>query len=167
MNDGRTRTRLAEIADAGLFEALASAVLREIEPRCRRLVETGTNEYGKTVNAIVDGIQFIDDKGARHVLAVQHTICERRRLKDKWLGESGDVPKTVAELRNQRRANPEVSGTLILTTNKEPSVALVEDLDQAASEAGIEICLFSGSTLAHFLDFDATGQWIPSGLPWR
>ena len=69
MDEGRTRKMLAEIADAGLFEALASAVLRQEDPRCRRLVETGTNVGGKTVNAIVDGIQFIDDNGERHMVA--------------------------------------------------------------------------------------------------
>ena len=161
MHEGRTRKLLAEIADAGWFEALATAVLREEDPRCRRLVETGTNVDGKTVNAIVDGIQFVDDKGARHMVAVQHTTCERRRLKVKWLGEpQGDVPKAVRELIRQRRTNPEMGGTLILTTNKEPPVALIGDLEKVGREAGMKIRVFGGSTLAHFLDFHATGQWI-------
>ena len=161
MDEGRTRKRLAEITDAGSFEALASAVLREEDSRCRRLVETGTNEDGKTVNTIVDGIQFINYKGHRHMVAVQHTTSERRRLRGKWLGEpQGDVPKTIRELCNQRRANPDMGGTLILTTNKEPPVELVSDLEKVGREAGMEIRVFGGSTLAHFLDFHPTGQWI-------
>ena len=47
-----------------------------------------------------------------------------------------------------------------MTTNKEPAVRLIHDVETAGRKAGIEIKVWPGSALAHFLDVDPQGQWI-------
>jgi hypothetical protein len=44
----RTRERLSDITDEGLFERLAAGVLRIAEPAYYGIVETGTNVRGQT-----------------------------------------------------------------------------------------------------------------------
>ena len=60
----------------------------------------------------------------------------------------------------QSKATPELGATLILTTNKEPAVQLIHDVETAGRKAGIEVKVWPGSALAHFLDFDPKGQWL-------
>ena len=156
-----TRGLLARITDAGLFERLANAVLREEEAECRRLVETGVNEEGRTVRGPLDGVAYVVRDGSRRMLAVHHTTCGRNRLRDKWLGaEDGDLAKTGRLLAEHRKKAPYMEATLILTTNKEPAGELMLDLERAGREMGVEIKVWPGSALAHFLDVDGTGQWI-------
>ena len=50
---------MAAITDQGLFEQLATAVLREANSRYRLLVHTGVNLDGKTIRSPVDGITFV------------------------------------------------------------------------------------------------------------
>ena len=45
-------------------------------------------------------------------------------------------------------------------TNRDPAVDLLHDVESAGCEAGIEIRVWAGSALGHFLDFDPKGQWI-------
>jgi hypothetical protein len=47
---------LSEMSDEGLFERLATAVLREADPRYSALVHPGVNADGKTVKSPLDGI---------------------------------------------------------------------------------------------------------------
>ena len=161
MHEISTRQRLTQITDAGLFEELATAVLREDDAACRRFAHVGVNDQGKTVKSPVDGIVYGSLDGRRHMLAVHHTTCRPADLRAKWLSDpNSDLRKTLSELRVQRRSVPHLEATLILTTNREPKVDLVHDVENAAHEAGVEIQIWSGSALAHFLDFDPKGQWI-------
>ena len=161
MDQHDTRQLLTQITDAGHFETLATAVLREKEDLCRRIAHVGVNAEGETVKSPVDGIVYTSTDGQRHMLAVHHTTCGRGELRRKWLSEpDGDLPKTLVELRAQREKTAELGATLILTTNKEPAVDLIHDVEAASREAGIEIKIWAGSALAHFLDFDPKGQWI-------
>ena len=162
MDGGRTtRSRLAEMTDSGRFERLANAVLREAEPDCRRMAETGVNAEGKTVKAPLDGIVYIDVGGHRRMLAVHHTTCELKSLRRKWLGEpDGDLPKTVGVFAQQRERNPDIQGRLILTTNREPSADLLGEVEAAGHEAGFDVTVYVASALAHVLDVNPTGQWI-------
>ena len=54
--------------------------------------------------------------------------------------------------------------TLILTTNKEPREEVVRNVHAVGDAAGIEVIIFSGSALAHYLDYDEKGQWIRSSF---
>ena len=160
MDENDTRQRLTQITDPGHFEKLATAVLREADVRCRRLAHVGVNAAGKTVKSPVDAIVYTSIDGQRHMLAVHHTICRSSDLRGKWLSDpDSDLNKTLSELRAQREKTPELKATLILTTNKEPQVALVHQVEGAGREAAIEIRVWSGSALAHFLD-QPKGQWI-------
>src|SRR5687767_1017129 len=104
-----TRARLAEISDAGAFEALAAGVLRQAVPLYRHLVETGTNAIGKPVASPVDGVMLVPGSLPQHWVAVHHTTTAAAKLRAKWLStsvrEEGDLPKTAhwaTEIRQQR-----------------------------------------------------------------
>ena len=161
MDHNDTRQRLTQITDPGRFEKLATAVLREADAHCRRVAHVGVNDEGKTVSSPVDGIVYTTVDGRRHMLAVQHTTCRPGDLRGKWLSDpDSDLHKTLGELMAQRERTPDLGATLILTTNKDPAVRLIHEVESAGREAGIEIRVWAGSALAHFLDFDAKGQWI-------
>lgn len=161
MNENETRRKLEKITDPGLFEKLSHAVLREDDNRCRRLAQTGVNVDGKTVKGTLDGVVYLDLNGKRHMLAVQHTTCRASDLRRKWLHESnGDVAKTVQEFKRGKKDNPNLGGTLILTTNREPPQSLLHDVELASQSEGLEVRVYSVSALAHFLDFEPKGQWI-------
>ena len=161
MDENHTRQRLAQITDPGLFEMMATAVLREEDVHCRRLAHVGVNTEGKTVKNPVDGIVYTSIDGRRHMVAVHHTICRLKDLRAKWLSDpDSDLNKTLGELRAQREKAPQLGATLFLTTNNDPAVALVHEVERVGQEAGIEIRVWTGSALAHFLDFDPKGQWI-------
>ena len=161
MGNNDTRQHLAQITDPGLFEKLATAVLREADTDCRRFAHVGVNEEGKPIKSPVDGIMYTSVDGRRCMLAVHHTTCRLRDLQRKWLSDSdSDLKKTLAELRKQREETPDLKAVLILTTNKEPGVKLIHEVERAACKAGIHIEIWPGSALAHILDFDPKGQWI-------
>ena len=161
MDQNDTRQRLTQITDPGHFEKLATAVLREEDALCRRISHVGVNAEGKTVSSPVDGIVYTSLDGRRHMLAVHHTICRLGDLRRKWLSDpDSDLHKTVGQLTAQREKTLELGATLILTTNKDPTVQLIHEVESAGRETGIEIIVWTGSALAHFLDFDPKGQWI-------
>ena len=177
MVSNSTLRSLAAITDPGLFERLATAVLREADPQYRLLIHTGVNQDGRTVKGPVDAITFVEGAKTPQMITVQHTTCRRDDLKNKWLydpaastprkrGSSrrvpGDVVKTIQLMKVQRRNIPDLRVTLILTTNQEPSEALVHDVYAVGHEAGLEVVIWSGSALAHFLDYDPKGQWVRS-----
>ena len=170
-----TQKRIAQITDAGLFERLATAVLRDADERCRLIVHSGVNLDGKTVKGALDGINFVPEREPPHMVAVHHTICRREDLEKKWLhnpsaGPSrgqqankrppGDLLKSAKAFAAQKEHIPDLSGTLILTTNQEPSSQLVLDVTAAGYAAGLKVEVWSRSALAHFLDSDPQGQWI-------
>jgi hypothetical protein len=62
MSAANTEQALAAITDEGLFERLATAILREANPNYYSLAHPGVNVAGKTVKSPLDGICFV--KGA-------------------------------------------------------------------------------------------------------
>ena len=161
MDRNDTRRRLDQITDAGLFEELATAVLREQDPRCRRLVHVGVNAEGKTVKSPSDAIGYFSDDGSLRMVAVHHTTCRRDGLRSKWLTDSdSDFQKTLCLFQDQRSRIAELQATLIVTTNREPREDLVHDIQVAGHEAGIDIEVYTGSAIAHFLDAAPRGQWL-------
>ena len=171
-----TTQKLAEITDEGLFESLATAILRESEPCCMSLVHTGINSDGKTVKSPVDGITFVSGAHPPLMVIVHHTIAKANNLEKKWLhkpalvklkGKSkiatapeGDVIKTIKIVQEEKLRTPNLKSLLILTTNQEPNQKLVRDVQTTAIASNIEIKIWSRSQFAHFLDNDAKGQWL-------
>ena len=177
MDNGETQRCLAEITDPGRFERLATAVLREADQKYRLLTHSGVNLDGKPVRSPVDAITFVSGANPPHMIVVHHTICKREDLEKKWLHDPdrvrprkggkptappGDFIKTVKLFVEQKRQMSNLRATLILTTNKEPPEELVRKIHAAGNEAGIDVSIWPNSFLAHFLDYEAKGQWIRS-----
>lgn len=161
MNANRTKQALASITDEGLFECLATAVLREDNPLYKPLVQTGVNVDGRTVRAPLDGICFVPSAEPPHLIAVHHTTTARNNLKRKWLDDpDGDFIKTATIVAEKREEIPDLQATLVLTTNQEPSEVVISEVEAAGRTHDIEIHLWSCSRLAHFLDNYPVGHWI-------
>jgi hypothetical protein len=169
-----TAKLLSQITDEGLFERLATAVLREADPRYASLVHPGVNAEGKTVKSPLDGITYIPGAQPAHMVAVHHTTTKVENLSSKWLHDPatvkprkggkptappGDFVKAAKDVADERARSPALEATLVLTTNQEPSIETVHDLNEAASKQAIVIDLWPRSRLAHFLD-KPEGQWI-------
>jgi len=168
-----TAKRLSELTDEGLFERLATAVLREGDQRYSALAHLGVNAEGKTVKSPVDGLSFIPGSDPPHLVAAHHTITKAIGLPEKWLHDprtvksrkgkptapSGDVVKTAEIVAQERLREPRLLATLALTTNNEPSKDLYLDVHAAGRKLGIEIDIWSRSRIADFLD-SPKGQWL-------
>lgn len=176
MNDhSRTIRKLSEITDAGLFERLATAVLRQAKPETYgNLSHPGMNPGGKTVKSPLDGIAFTPDAEPPHMVAAHHATVKDGDLTGKWLHDPanvrprkgrptqppGDVVKTMGIVEQERKRTPGLRFTLALTTNREPSADLVRDVQAEARRHGIAIDVWSVSRIAHYLDFNPSGQTI-------
>jgi hypothetical protein len=174
MELARTERLLEGLTDEGLFEKLATAVLRDADPTYRMLAHPGVNADGKTVKSPVDGIGFVQGAAPPHMVIVHHTITARGGLENKWLHDpatvtprgqkptapAGDVRKSLTIAAEQRKTEPSLQVSLVLTTNHEPSEALVRGAHTVAAQANIELDVWTRARLAHFLDNTPQGQWI-------
>jgi hypothetical protein len=167
---------LAEMTDEGLFERVATAVLRIADPRCIAISHPGVIASGKTRKAPLDGVGFVPGAKPAHLVAIHHTTTAARELKNKWLHDPatvkprtargqptappGDLIKTASIVREERKRTPDLKATLILTSNEEPDEAVVRDVMAAGAAYEIDIDVWSRSRLAHTLDTTAAGQWV-------
>jgi hypothetical protein len=160
MSFAQTEKKLAEITDEGLFEKLATAVLRDGEPEYKALAHPGVNVAGKTVKSPVDAISFRSDTVPPHLYFVHHTITARDDLAKKWLHDptkvkprkkgkptapEGDVLKVLRIVAEERARTPNLKATLVLTTNQEPELQTTLDVAAAGSAAQIKIDLWTRS----------------------
>jgi len=171
-----TTRMLSQITDAGLFERLAMAVLRQAAPELYgNLTHPGTNPDGKTVKAPIDGIAFVPAESESHMVTAHHTSGSGDDLRKKWLHNpqktltramkrsaipAGDIIKTMRVVEEERRRTPGLRVTLALTTNREPPQDLTRDVEAAGKRFGINIDIWSCSRIAHYLDNDPDGQWL-------
>lgn len=175
MNTSKTIQVLADITDEGLFERLATAILREANPIYHALIHPGVNVTGRTVKSPLDGICFVPDADPPHMVAVHHTTTALKDLEKKWLHDpskvkprkgstpaapAGDLIKTAELVAEERIRTPNLRATLVLTTNEEPGETLVRLAAAEGRDRGLEIDLWSRSRLGHFLDNEPTGQWL-------
>ena len=77
MSAEKTAQALAAITDEGVFEHLATAILREANQTYRSLVHTGAIVTGKTGKSPIDGICFVQGADPPHMIAVHHTTTAR------------------------------------------------------------------------------------------
>jgi len=170
-----TERALAAMTDEGLFEKLATAVLRTFEPLAAGLAHTGMNAEGRTQASPVDGLHYVRGANPPHVVIAQHTITAVKRLEKKWLFgpvtpsapargrraiEVGDVIKAAEQANVARVDNPAAQATLFLTTNQEPQADLISKVAAAAAKYTLDIEIWSRSRIAHLLDTDPKGQWL-------
>ena len=167
---------LSQISDEGLFERLATAVLRQAAPALyENLTHTGMNTHGKTVKGPVDGIAFVPEEKPPHMVTAHHASGARDGLRKKWLHDplqvvprkgskptapTGDVIKVVKIVEEERSRTPGLRATLALTTNKEPPEDLTRDVEDTGNDHGISIDIWSCSRIAHYLDNHPDGQWL-------
>lgn len=167
---------LSQISDAGLFERVATAVLRQTVPVLYgNLTHPGMNVDGKTVKAPVDGIAFVSGQNPPHMVIAHHASGTTSDLRKKWLHDpstvlpkkgrkptapAGDVLKAMAIVEKERSRTPGLRVTLALTTNREPPEDLTRDVAIEASRFGITTDIWSCSRIAHHLDNDPEGQWL-------
>ncbi|KFL29543.1 hypothetical protein JP75_20450 [Devosia riboflavina] len=173
--ESRTTKALAEITDEGLFERIATSVLR-LRTDYEGLSHPGITAGGKTRKSPVDGVTYIGN----HVLIAHHTTTAQNKLRDKWLldptkivrrpktrsplPEPGDFHKTLKLVRSERQSNPNLLATLILTTNTEPDHDLLRQIMGHGRDHEISIDVWSLSRIAAVLDTNPTGQFIRSKL---
>jgi hypothetical protein len=181
-----TAAALSKITDSGLFERLATDILREAEPNCRYLAHTGVNVAGKTIKAPVDCICFVPEEDPLHLIVVHHTIGAKDGLHKKWLHDPetvvpkkskknsstdgaaketakappGDLLKTAKFVSELRKEIPTLRVTLILTTNEEPDPGVIATVTTAALVNNIAVKFWTRSLLCDFLDSKPTGQWL-------
>jgi hypothetical protein len=176
MSFRNTTQALAEMTDEGLFERVATAVLRIADPRCIAISHPGVTASGKTRKAPLDGIGFVPGAKPPHLVAIQHTTAAASELRNKWLHDpatvkprtalrkptapQGDLIKTASIVGKERERTPDLKATLVLTSNEEPDEALLRDVTAAGAAHEIEVDVWSRSRLAHTLDTNAAGQWV-------
>ncbi|AKI02269.1 hypothetical protein IMCC20628_03583 [Hoeflea sp. IMCC20628] len=174
----QTIQKISAITDVGLFERIATAVLRLV-PDYEGLVHTGINADGKTRKSPVDGLRFTGEGGNRLIM-VHHTITATTALERKWLldpvkvkhrktsksasPEPGDVIKAFAIIRKERAVTPNLSATLILTTNQEPDEELLRKVTAIGRQEKVTIDFWTRSRIAARLDIDPRGQVIRNKL---
>jgi hypothetical protein len=171
----KTTKDLAEITNSGLFECLATSVLRDQSEAYSALVHCGVNAEGQTVRSPVDGISFAqaNASGRQRLIAVHHTITKGRELRRKWMYDPakegadrsasttpGDFVKTREIVLEERLRDPQLAATLIVTTSTDPPQDVVRELNAAARGANIDLEIWPGTRIAHYLDTTATGQWL-------
>lgn len=152
-----TREHIERLTDAGLFERLCVSIIRKLKPELNGILETGTNSQGKTIGAPVDG--FVQVNQNRFV-SVHHTTTGKSNLKSKWLGKDEDLEKTAKEISRLRRNFPEGKFELILSTVHVPPVKLQTEVIEKGCELGLTIEFLDQSSIADFLDNNASGQWL-------
>lgn len=183
-----TLRALSELTDEGVFERLATAVLREADPLCASVCHLGITLDGKTKKAPLDGVAIVREGELQRLVAIHHTTTALGSLKAKWLYEPedasaapkpeskknkskrrsqpkyprppGDLIKTATIVGEVRQRLPDLKATLVLTTNQEPDSNLLSAVKLAGAARGIDVDVWSRSRIAHVLDTNRVGQWI-------
>lgn len=163
------------MTDEGLFESLATDVLRHVIPAYGNLAHVGVNAAGKTRKAPVDALGFEPGASPPHLIVVHHTISAAGGLKQKWLRNPtevkkrkpenpdtppGDVIKSIQVIEKERQRRPDLRATLVLTTNNEPDDAVVLDVHALCAAHRIDVDLWARARITSVLDTTGTGQWI-------
>ena len=171
-----TIRKLAEIADPALFERLATDVLRTCKPSLYEfLSHPGVNPDGKTVKAPIDGIGWVRNSGGDRVIGAAHSTDKQSDIKKKWLHDpstvkvrkvggkptapEGDLRKAIREIGSFRTNQPSLQATVALTSNKESDQESIVAAQQLATNARVDLEIWSASKIAQFLD-SPEGQWI-------
>jgi adenylate kinase family enzyme len=172
-----TTQALAEITDAGLFEKIATSVLRYAEPEIYGNVShQGVNPQGKTVKAPLDNVGWHHTEVDETIVCIAHTTTSKSDLEQKWLrdldnvkprkkggkptGTDGDLVKAIKEINEIKRTHPNIKARLALAINCEESQELRTQVQTLSVDNDIVLDIWSVSRLADFLDTNPDGQII-------
>lgn len=165
-----TASQISEITSPGLFERLATSVLRSADPLYRNIIHTGINAKGQPITDPVDGICISEDAfGQKFAIAIEHTTEKRPKLSGKWLHpEKGDLSKALKRLRQYVDEFGQYTLRIVVTCSVTPSSDLVKKVEQFGAENSVGIDIWSNDRIAYELDTSADGQTIRTqffGIP--
>src|SRR5271166_557721 len=169
-----TAKALAEMTDAGKFEILATAALRELHPSCKTLAHFGVNQAGKTIPNSIDGFCKVPGSNPPQYVMTAFTTCASAELKRKWfldpaLGSKttlrtkqtqGDLIKDGKEATGIQKGEPTAKFIVYLCTNQRIDHELMQEGYRIGGELGLEVCFLEQSQLRDFLDTKPEGQWL-------
>lgn len=162
-----TAEQLQQLTDRAGYERIANGYLRSQFPRIRHLIESGLNEKGESVRSPLDA--FCHASG-NHFVLIEHTTDDSS-LEKKWLYDrsietkpgktpDGDLIKAIREANKIKTEIPSASFEIFLTTNQRVAPSLAVTATQLAQSVGIELTIIELSSLSHFLDTNADGQYL-------
>jgi len=169
-----TAEALEGITDAGMFEILATRVLRELEADCRAVAHIGVNAQGKTIANPVDGFCLVPGSSPpRYVMTAFATTTEDA-LERKWLfdhatalrakkataADDGDLIKAAKQAASIRTNEPSATFAVHLCTNRRLDPGLMQTVYAAAAKHGMTVVFLDQSRLRDFLDTKPEGQWL-------
>lgn len=162
-----TAERLQRMTDRAAYEKVANSYLRTRFPAIRHLIESGLNEKGESVKSPLDAFCHA---GNNHFVLVEHTTDDTS-LEKKWMFDrssakrpgktpDGDLVKAIREASNLKTTLSSATFQIFLTTNQRVAPSLVVQATRLAQSAGIDLIVIELSSLSHFLDTDADGQYL-------
>jgi RecA/RadA recombinase len=167
-----TAKQLAELTDPGVFERIATAVLRAHEPETYdSVLHVGINAQGKTVKAPLDNVGFVHVDGTLKLVGAAHTIATKDALRRKWLhnpafprtgpsAPAGDLVKAIDILNREKQTRPGLAMKFALTTNRDDFTETMSEAQRLADQHHVALDFWPGSRIAHVLNFTAVGQAI-------
>jgi hypothetical protein len=158
-----TAELLGAMTDPGLFERLATSILRIADEECKAVIHCGVNAEGQPINAPVDGFLLVPGRHPGRFILLAHTIEDPEGLKRKWLGHqghAGDLTKAAQFAEDVRSRFPDAIFRIILSTNQRLKPGLTIEVAATADKLGFECDIWEQSSLADFLDTRSEGHWI-------
>lgn len=168
-----TAETIEAMTDAGLFEVLATKVLRHIDSDYERVEHIGVNAAGKTIKGSVDGFTLVPGTSPpRYVMAAFSTdkaesvekklLFDHRRSKGKKYkdADDGDLIKAARVASRIKRSDPSATFVLTFCTNKRLGDELIAKAIATANGIGMELRFLAQSQLRDFLDDSPDGQWL-------
>ena len=187
MRMSETAEKLERISDVGVFETLATQVLRGIDKDCAALLHLGLNATGKPIPGPIDGFGRVPGPAPGKYVTAAFTTMSLAKLEQKWLGskharkastlsvrqkkrkndkgrraaESGDLIKALNHCRAIRKLEPSASFIVYLCTNRTLDPRLMTRVWAIAARCrNVEVRFLDQSRLRDFLDITPEGQWL-------
>ena len=173
-----TIKKLAELKDPARFERLGTAFLKAYNPsKYAYTSHLGVNYKGSTVKAPLDSFSIYYDRGELCIAGAEYTVTELNALHDKFLkdlstvkaknpeigatGNEGDLLKAINKIKEFRKEFPDIkNATVALLSTLDPKPETELEAHKLAKKDNIELEMYSGSTIAHFLDTKPEGQYL-------
>ncbi|MBN1182381.1 MAG: hypothetical protein JXB49_08855 [Bacteroidales bacterium] len=160
-----TAQAIENIKDAGMFEILATRVLRIIDKDCQQIEHLGVNADGKTRGNPIDCFCQVPETNPPRFVIAEFNTEDNKTLKAKWLrnndnSKDGDLIKASRRAKEILKTNPQATFIVYLCTNKQPNDRLITEVINKGNDLGLEVKFLTQSKLRDFLDVNPDGQWL-------
>ena len=169
-----TAEAIEGITDAGMFEILATGVLRITDDDCRLLEHMGVNAAGKTVANPIDSFCRVPGTNPPRFVMAAFTTDKVESLERKWLfdhsavpsakevsaSDDGDLIKASFRAQALRKDHPGSTVVVHLCTNKQPNDQLMAKVLKRGKDLGLDVRFLTRSRLRDTLDVYPDGQWL-------